>query len=134
MKLAVALLLIGLSAFAQGWEAPAPTQTKSGLGAKIGKQYRFDAPDEKPSVAHQVFWRTSQASMVAGIAINAVNTPKIDKTFAIRSGVAIGFLFIQEWHTRRKSAKEAKERMMTIYTASNAVIGTAFGVTTGGTK
>lgn len=118
MKLIAALLLLagGLSA-------------QQNLGAKVGRVYRYDAPEEKPSVTHQIIWRTSQVSMVTGIAINAVNAPKIDKTFAIRSGVAVGFLFLQEWHTRRKAAKEAKERMMTLYSASNAVIGTTFGVT-----
>lgn len=135
MKLFAALLLCS-SAFAQLYSDSGSERlySKPNLGAKVGKQYRYDSPDDKPSVTHQVLWRTSQASMVAGIAINAINTPKIDKTFAIRSGVAVGFLLIQEWHTRRKTAKEAKERMMTIYTASNAVIGTAFGVTSGGTQ
>ncbi len=131
MKLITALLLTSIFASAQGvWEEPSQTQS-SNLGAKVGKQYRFDSPDEKPSVTHQVVWRTSQVSMVAGIAINAVNAPKIDKTYAIRSGVAVGFLFLQEWHVRRKAAKEAKERMMTLYSMSNAVIGTALGVTSG---
>ncbi len=134
MKFITALLLTGICALAQkGWESPTQTQQHS-LGAKVGKQYRFDSPDEKPSVTHQVVWRTSQVSMVAGVAINAVNAPKIDKTYAIRSGVTVGFLFLQEWHVRRKAAKEAKERMMTLYSMSNAVIGTALGVTSGPTQ
>lgn len=98
------------------------------LGVRVGRQYRYDNPDEKPSVVHQTVWRGSQISLATGVAIHGLRTPVYDKTFAIRLGIAAAYLGYQEWHVRRKMAKEAKERAMTAYSTANIAIGTAYGV------